>query len=320
MRLSQALEGFALYCAAGNVKPHTLQTYQNNLNHLVQYAGDRSIEKVTAQTLQGFFQWLQKEYRPAVNGNHTRRLASSTIRGHWVALRSFYRWASADPLVTGYGLGVPDPTLGIKAPKVNREQVEPFSEDEIRSLLKAIKLRNNKDGKKGAWYLLGLRNRAIILILLDVGLRNSEMRNLRIADVQLSTGRLHVIQGKGEKDRHVYLGKNSRHALWQYLGEREETDIDAWLFPTRTGRQFSNRTFQDVIKEVGKSAGVENCYPHRFRHTCAFLRAQNGETAERLMILLGHSTPGMSLYYVNLARMDVSESQKKNSPVDSLMK
>jgi integrase len=73
------------------------------------------------------------------------------------------------------------------------------------------------------------------------------------------------------------------------------------------------------IREYGLKAGITDCHPHRFRHTCALLRIKNVETAESLQHLLGHTTPKMAMYYVKLAALDLEEIQKNASPIDNLL-
>lgn len=160
---------------------------------------------------------------------------------------------------------------------------------------------------------------AAVLTMLDIGIRRGELCRLKVADWQASTGRLHIIQGKGDKNRYLFVGAKTQHMIWFYLEQRQPKRITEPLFITIQGKEFNHDYFRQKINQLGEEAGVKNCYPHRFRHTCALLRIKNGETAESLQHLLGHTTPKMAMYYVKLAALDLEEIQKNASPIDNLI-
>jgi integrase/recombinase XerD len=110
-------------------------------------------------------------------------------------------------------------------------------------------------------------------MLLDTGLRASELCALRIADVDLKSGRVLIrggIEGKakGRKGRTVYIGKSGRRFVWRYLTTREDAgDPEAPLFVGKFGRPFNRDALRQVIAALGEKAGVIKAHPHRFRHT-----------------------------------------------------
>ena len=125
------------------------------------------------------------------------------------------------------------------------------------------------------------RDQAIILTLVDTGLRALELCSLKIEDFDPKRGKLeikHGVQGgaKGGKGRSVYLGKTARAAVWRYLAGREdENEADAPLFAVSRFRPFTPGSLRHLIKRTAERAGVKDAYPHKFRHTFAitYLRA-----------------------------------------------
>jgi integrase/recombinase XerD len=126
------------------------------------------------------------------------------------------------------------------------------------------------------------RDTAVLLVLLDAGLRTSELCALKVEDVDLKTGKVevkHGIQGaaKAGKGRTVYLGKASHRAVWQYLSGREDGDQpDAPLFVARGDRAMRPNTLLQLISSIGKKANVPNAYPHKLRHTFAITYLRSG--------------------------------------------
>jgi integrase/recombinase XerD len=169
----------------------------------------------------------------------------------------------------------------------------------------------------------GKRDRAIILTLLDTGLRASELCALKMGDLEQKTGRLQVKHGrtggaKGGKGRIVFLGKTARRTLWLYLTTHEDAeDPEAPLFIGRFNRPLNRDTLRQVIASLGEKAGVKNCHPHRFRHTMAITYLRSGGDVFTLQALLGHSTLDMVQHYARIADIDVEQTHRHASPVDN---
>jgi integrase/recombinase XerD len=169
---------------------------------------------------------------------------------------------------------------------------------------------------------LQLRDRALILFLLDTGVRASELCDLTVADVDLATGTARV-RGKGHlnagagKLRLVRLGKRTRHALWLYLADRAVlATADAPVFATRAGETWNRIHLRTHLHRLGLRADVARCYPHRFRHTFALNYLRNGGDIYTLQQQLGHSSLEMVRRYLALAQADAEAAHRRASPVD----
>ena len=166
------------------------------------------------------------------------------------------------------------------------------------------------------------RDKAIILTLLDTGLRASELCALRVDDVDLKSGKVivrHNVGGsKGGKGRTVFLGKNCRRVVWRYLAEREDGDQpEAPLFLNIYNRPMNPGSLRHLIKGLGEKAEVKNCHPHRFRHTFAITYLRSGGDIFTLQSLLGHSSLDMVRHYARVAEVDIEHAHRKASPVDN---
>ena len=91
---------------------------------------------------------------------------------------------------------------------------------------------------------------------------------------------------------------------------------DEPLVVSRNDRRMDRKTIRHIIVNLGERVGVENCHPHRFRHTFAIEYLKNSGDTFSLQQLLGHSSPDMSRHYANLAMGDIREIHRRVSPVD----
>ena len=204
-------------------------------------------------------------------------------------------------------------------PENNKDQVAPFTSEEVQRLLTAARASNYPR-----------RDEAICIFLLDTGVRVSEMCNIRLDDIDWDTRKVTVL-GKGQKERAVYFGHQTRRTLWNYLSEdsrnpraREKPKGTSPLFVSevgiRSGEPFTRYGMRRLISRLGKRAGIsgKRCSPHTFRHTFAveFLRA--GGNVFTLKELLGHTSLHMTNRYVSFAQADLENQHRQFSPADRM--
>ena len=318
--LSKSVEGFLQYKAAEGLSPATLQSYQRDLKLWREFAGDIAVHQITTALLQKYFVWLRTDYKPRRITGNGQALASKTIHNFYVSLSAFFTWACRE-------FDLPNPITAVPVPKFEQAPIEPFTKEEVEALLKACDLCNEAQTIDRRKYMMrrwtGKRDRAIIMTLLDTGLRASELSALKIGDVDLKSGKVQVKHGrlggaKGGKGRTVYLGKSARRAVWRYLADREDgTDADAPLFLVKFDRPMNKNALRLLIVHLGKKAGVKKCHPHRFRHTFAITYLRSGGDVFTLQALLGHSSLDMVQHYARLADIDVEQAHRRASPADN---
>lgn len=160
-----------------------------------------------------------------ITGGNSRKLIPKTIYNIYISLASFFTWVSHE-------FNLVSPMKGIPRPRVPKDTpVEPFKKEELELLIKACEFCEESDADRRRTFTMqrstAKRDNAILLTLVDTGLRASKLCALRIADMDMKTGRTQIRLGeagkaKGDKGRVVYMGKSTRRFLWHYLAERED--------------------------------------------------------------------------------------------------
>ena len=318
--LSKAISGFLNYKTAEGLSARTLDSLQRNLAKWLEYLGDRELGQVTAQDAIRYLNWLRTEYVPHRYGGKTHPLSPKTLRNVWASLSSFFSWANLE-------LGIPQIMKGVPAPRTRMAAITPLTQDEVSHMLKAcVYSREVRPGNRKGFVMRlpnANRDQAVLLTLLDTGLRAMELCKLQIGDLDLKTGRVEVKHGviggaKGGKGRTVYLGKTARHAVWRYLaGCEDEPSLDDPVFLTQSGRPFNPNGLRQLVKGIAERCEVKNAYPHKFRHTFAITYLRSGGDVFTLQALLGHSSLDMVRHYAQIAEVDVAQAHRKASPADN---
>lgn len=152
----------------------------------------------------------------------------------------------------------------IQPPKPEQREIFPYSYGEICALLEATKASR-----------LHLRDRAIILLLVDSGIRADELCNITMND--LSTFNRHIlIHGKGKKERQIKISEETLVALQAYCAtiKPRPTGTRPLISSCYSKKKLNRTGLRLIIRRLGERSGVANCHPHRFRHTFAILIPQ----------------------------------------------
>lgn len=324
LTLSQATAGCILYKTATGKSRHTILDYQNAYNKLTAYLpDDPPLASITRADLINFFAYLQNGYISEPDGVAPRgkiHLAPKSIYNIHVALSALWQWAVDESYIPTNLVRSIDP------PHFEPPAIVPFTREDVQALLKACdntrtwKTRQHTTTRRRT----ADRDRAIILVLLDTGLRRSELCHLTIGNLNLTANSL-TVGGKGKgrdkKERIVYFGKRAARALWRYLTPRLATASQAdplfTVGPADLPRQMEPNVLRRLLKRLGDRAGVSNVHPHRFRHTFAITYLRNGGDPFTLQILLGHSNLEMVKRYLHIVRADCAEAHGRASPVDN---
>jgi integrase/recombinase XerD len=196
----------------------------------------------------------------------------------------------------------------LKLPVIKHEKKLPvvLSKEEVWAMLKNTRL---------------LKHKILIGLLYGCGLRCFEVRNIRIADMDFDRKRLHVVQGKGKKDRYVPLSEHLIRGLKTYL---EAEKPEQWIFNgqpiERSGGDFdsrySQRGVQWAVKQSAKAAGIiKEVHVHTLRHTFATHLLEDGMDIMTVKELLGHERIETTMEYLHVMR-----NRKRDifSPLDTL--
>ncbi len=211
-------------------------------------------------------------------------LEASSIYRKVMAIKSFFGWATSREVISK------NPSLNIEPPKViAKEKEEVLTSEDVKTLLEVA---NNA------------RDKALISVLANTGLRIAEVLNLKLD--QLERERL-IVPTKGGKFREVYLNENCAKDIQNYIKVRKENK-DGLLFVSNQGSIMREDSINKTLKKLAKKAGVEkNVYPHLFRH---FFTTKSVEQfgIEITQKAVGHSNIQTTQRYTHIDRDKVKES------------
>lgn len=323
MKLSNAIEDF--FIARSDLSEATVTDYGFYLGLWCEQGHDPELEQVSAQCLQQFVHWLSNEYR----AKHGGFLSRSGVKNAVIALKSFWRWASEV-----YGLE--NVSNAIRKPAVPQPEIMPFTKDEIQALLKSCYHTRIADYERSRPH----RNRrpeaerdaAILLLLLDTGIRVSELCRLEVRDLNLGRREIEIRpfeSGLKSRGRVIPFSRDTQTLLlrWYAVRREDEREIknadgelpgDAPVFcliRTGYGRPMRSRSVAHILTRLGKRVGIGDVHPHRFRHTFAIEYLRGGGDPWTLQKILGHSTMEMVRRYLHLADEDVRKTHERASAV-----
>ena len=205
--LPEAIAEYLAACEAEGQSRATLAWKRAVLRRFAHYADSVAAADVGALTLELARRW-QRHLRTAPMAHPRRKpgregecRAAHTVNGYCRVLRAFAGW------LTDAGYLGDHPLRTFRPGRLPTRDVEPIAADDQQRLLDACDPRSP----------LGLRDLAILSVLLDTGLRSSELCRLRVADLDLASGEVRVRGGKGARDRTVALGQRARSMVDRYL-------------------------------------------------------------------------------------------------------
>ncbi len=308
INLETLARDYIINCEVEGKSPKTITIYEMVIRNFIWYCRQSDFpeaHELKAMHIRKFFFYLMTESnRWGIDSPATRKTVSkTTVNDYFRALRCFFNWLEREKHIYG------NPFNNIKTPKADNKVIDPLNENEINSLLKQCSKNT----------VLDVRNKAIVSVLLDCGLRISELASLTTNDIDLETGSITIRNGKGGKQRIVCLGKTALYALRKYVIYHRKCEIDG-VFINRSGKPLEIGGIRILIKRLGQNAGIK-VHPHKLRHTYAVTYLRNGGDVFSLKYILGHSTLHMTMRYLqSLGASDAANAQRKFSPLDNLNK
>lgn len=286
--MQPSLDSFASHLRSRDRAERTVQGYLDDLRAFVRWYEQSNGETflpghLTPTDVREYRQWLVS--RQAAPASVNRRLA---------ALRAYVHWLRGETL----------DVRGLEAQKLaprwldRREQSALLRESE-----RALNAASTDAARTQA-----LRDRAILLLLLNSGLRISELCALRLSDVELAErkGKVIVRAGKGAKQREIPLNQPARQALRAWLEVRPATDEA--LFLGKRGEALTPAGVHRRLADLARRAGVEDLSPHTLRHTFAKNLIDAGVGLERVAALLGHANLNTTRIYVAPGERDLERA------------
>lgn len=289
--MGDAYEAFVIARRAENVTARTLDFYADKLLPFITWCTDvrhlATVDAITAAHVRAYLLSLQG-----------RSLAPWTVHGAARAVKAFLRFCAEE------GLVVEAPAF--KMPRLPKTILPAFTAAEVARLLDAC----GED-----------RDRLIVYVLLDSGLRAAELCALDAGDVDERSGAVLVRQGKGRKDRTVYFGAKTRRELGRYWREHGRPAPAQPVFVSlTTGQRLTENGLRQMLHRIGDRAGVAHCHPHTFRRTFALWSLRAGMSIVHLQRLLGHEDLTVLRQYLALVNADMQAAHQAAGPVDRMLK
>lgn len=288
MLLEDAVKEFKFDMEIKNFSPRTIRTALNNSKAFFKYINTEfdveELEDVTSLHVKKYISYLKKLGRSEVY-----------LNGILKNLRMFYRYCIQEE----YILEKQNPTLKVKWIKEPKVIINTFNDNEVRRMLKQWDFKN--------YY--NTRNKAIIAVLFETGIRNLELCSLNLTDVR---ERVILVHGKGNKERYVPISPALKKTLIKYERFREAyiknkfvTD-DAYFLSYR-GNRLTIGAVERVVRETGEMARVRKeirCSPHTVRHYYAQFMLRQGLDVYTVSRLLGHENITITKRYLQSLKDD----------------
>lgn len=297
--LSELILAFLEEKAYQGATPKTLVWYRDILTRFVGDSGLITLEDLTYAAVVGWF----TRKRSQLDSEGRRLVSDTSLATYDRAIRVFLNWLYRRGHLT-HNFLAQEPKL--KAPK---QQVHPFTLEEIRAILEAAKEPPN-----------ARRKTAEVLVMLDTGIRAGELVSLTLDDIDWRGGLLWVRGKSGE--RIVPFSNKSARALKIYIDRerRPLQPVTAQVFLVRGKPMTVDALTQEVIRIV-RRAGIDRrrIGPHTFRHTFAAEYVKAGGDLASLKAILGHSRVEITMKYVWLSQKELKEIHLRFSLLERLL-
>ena len=231
-------------------------------------------------------------------------LSIASIHGYVRTLKVFGAWLLED------GLLPKNPFIRLKRPKLPETIIEILTDEEIKNLVSSINPN----------CVLGARLYTIVSLLLDTGIRATELITLKVNNIDMDSDRFKVM-GKGNKERFVPFGATAKKAIlryvstWRPLPRDDRCDV---FILSLEGDPLTYDGLSHIIKRMGISSGIPRLHAHLFRHTFAVKYLMNGGDVMSLRMILGHTDLSVTQVYMHLAQSHIQIQHQKFSPLDRL--
>jgi site-specific recombinase XerD len=290
-----AVDLFIITCKARRLSDNTIRDYGTTLHKFAAFEGDKRIDQVTKFDIVSFLA--------------NQQISNKTLLNYHVGLSVFFKLMIAEGILTN------NPMIGVERPRPEKRVIEPIPFDHVKAMMaatgKSAPYQQKSKFVRNDLTLQNDRNRAMLLFLLDTGVRVGELITILKDKVDLNSGSVKVI-GKGNKERIIYFSATTAKALQKYAA----TNNSRFLFSTLNDRPLDRNNVGKIISRICKRAGVPVYSPHDFRHTFAVNYLRNYPNIYALQQMLGHSSLDMVKRYLVISESDLKNAHMHASPVE----
>lgn len=275
-----------------DASPKTVDTYSKNIRRFLAYLVENGITHPQREDIVAYRDFLKKGHKP------------TTVQGYLAAVKLFFQWTEQERLY-------PNVAQRVKGAKLDTEHKKDYlTTKQVNRLLGGVDRESLK----------GLRDYAILSVMVTTGLREVSIVNANIGDIRTAGDAVALFyKGKGheEKATYVKLAEPVEEAVRAYLKARGETDPEAPLFSSVANRNKGERMTTRSVSRIAKTrlvdVGLESdrLTGHSLRHTAATLNLLNGGTVEETQQLLDHANINTTLIYSHALERAKNNSEER---------
>ncbi len=311
MKIDKAIQGYILDCRVRARSVRTIQWYEQKLKSFARWLDEdediQSMGDVAVTHLRSFVVHLQSVQagRNTINkGDDTTQISPLTVKGYVQVIKGFFTWCHNEEIIQI------NPSQRLKLPSVPEYMIPIFTQKHIEQMLDECDLSTP----------LGNRDRTIILVLLETGIRVSELCGMRIQDIHDDYIK---VFGKGHKEREVGIAPTVSKQLWKYINQyRKAARVDdPHVFMNRYGQVLTPSGIEQLLLEIKERASITGVRvsAHTFRHTFACMYLEQGGEIYNLSRLMGHSSVEITEEYLKNFNIKAARREyDKFSPVNNL--
>ena len=316
--LERAIEDYLLDHEGGNHSKKTIEWHTTALGLLRTFLEQERhitlVGEVDASDITAWFSSLRK-----MPGGHGKLRSERTVQTYARSARAFFHWLIRCATIEE------NPFDRVTFPKVGKPLIKTITPEEFELLLRAC-TPPNETGPIAT--RAAVRNRAILWVLYDTGIRVSELCGLHLSDFDRKQGML-TVKGKGSKERRIALGMNCQRNLLYYLDRHrpDQEELTEWgcpdedhLFLSETRLPLTKNGMTQLFARLKKRSGItgKRISPHILRHTFAIRYLVLGNDPFSLQELLGHEDLSTVQNYMHMTDEIIQEQKRKFSPGDHL--
>jgi site-specific recombinase XerD len=304
-----AARQFLNACRAADRSPNTVNWYTTMLKPLVSVHYNRDITKISTHDMRHILLKLKEQDTRYQNSDYRKMqeggISHESYRDYVRAFKRFFNWC-----VEEYSMES-NPMHTIKMPPASKKTPSAISMDDFKRLLAAC------DNSRG-----GIRDKAILMFLLDTGCRAGGVVNLREDCLNLSDN-VAIVTEKGNRQRTVAFSETTKMYLERWMAIRPIM-ADKWVFCSlqngQEGRQLQATALNQLLLRLKKAAGVQGrVNPHSFRHAFARQYIEAGGDLASLAQLMGHSSIQVTAsFYAVFDQAELSRMHRRFSPINAL--
>lgn len=272
------LEDFLMSKALEGKSRETMKRYRYELNRLLSYI-NKSVKTITDADISNYLRTYKK----------LCDVSNQTLKNVRSVYSSFFTWLRDRNRISK------NPMLLVEDIKVEKKLQKAYSDEERELLLRNCTV---------------LRDKAMMEFLYSTAVRVSELIKLDRVDVRFLSKDL-IVFGKGSKERTVYLNDRANMYMREYLESRTDNNPALFVSLKSPYNRLTKSGIEDIVRRIGRKAGVAKSYPHRFRRTAATNALNRGMPVQEVSQMLGHAKLETTMVYCTVSEDSVKYHHSK---------